>query len=121
MFDKMFYHKPANGAPMPIAAMDDNHLLNMIALIADKMARARAAMTATDTLNEYERALYGVQPYSAAQVAEVVREGMGVLMPYVFEAALRGLNVAPDLQAAIGRTGALGGVPAIIDREYSLP
>lgn len=123
MFDRMFQHVGKNGAAVPIAAMDDAHLLNMIALVAGKMETARAALGVGETamLSDFDRAVYGVKAASTEDVAEMVREGMRILAPYVLEAVVRRLDVSADVQAAIGRSARLGGVPALVDREFNLP
>lgn len=123
MIDRMFQHITKTGAPVPIAAMDDGHLLNMIALVCGKMETARAALGIGETamLSEFDRAVYGVRAASTEDVAEMVREGMRVLAPYVLEAVVRRLDVSADVQAAIGRSARLGGVPALVDREFNLP
>lgn len=123
MFDRMFQHTDKTGAVVPIAAMDDAHLLNMIALVAGKMETARAALGVGEsaTLSDFDRAVYGVKTTSTEDVAELVREGMRILAPYVLEAVVRRLDVSADVQAAIGRSARLGGVPALVDREFRLP
>ena len=109
MFDSMF-HTTATGETILIASMEDSHLLNAIGLFCRKMEHARAAADAPSTATEFERELYGFDSVSAKDAAAIVRQGMALLQPYVLEAALRGLDVRADLQAAIGRTGQLGAV-----------
>jgi len=110
MIDFPMHHMTRTGERIPIAAMTNEHLLNLIAMLCTKMAAARAAAETQSELSAFERRLYGIADLSPVDAADIVREGMAHLAPYVLEAALRGLDVAADLQTAIGRTGQLGGV-----------
>jgi hypothetical protein len=87
------------------------------------MADARAAAETQSDLSPFERRLYGISDMSPMDAADIVREGMARLAPYVLEAALRGLDVSGDLQAAIGRTGQLGGITrlALNGKTLELP
>lgn len=123
MTDFPMHHMTRTGERLPIAAMTNEHLLNMIAMLCDKMAAARAAAETQSNVSAFERRLYGIADLSPLDAADIVREGMAHLAPYVLEAALRGLDVAADLQSAIGRTGQLGGVTrlAVDGRTLELP
>lgn len=101
-------HYTADGGSILIAAMDDQHLLNTIALFCRKMENVRSAVDQQGTASAFERALYGFDTVSAEDAASMIRQGIETVAPYVFEAALRGLDVRADLQAAIGRAGQLG-------------
>ena len=104
------HHTTRTGERIPIAAMTDDHLFNLIAMFCSKMAAARAAAETQVNLSPFERRLYGIDDLSPTDAADIVREGMARLAPYVLEAALRGLDVSGELQTAIGRTGRLGGI-----------
>lgn len=123
MVEFPMHHTTRTGERLPIAAMSDEHLLNLIAMFCAKMTAARAAAETQSELSPFERRLYGVDDLSPTDAADIVREGMARLAPYVLEAALRGLHVSGDLQAAIGRTGQLGGVTrlALNGRTLELP
>jgi hypothetical protein len=123
MNDFPMHHTTRTGERLPIAAMTSEHLCNLIAMLCDKMAAARAAAETQSELSAFERRLYGIADLSPLDAADIVREGMAHLAPYVLEAALRGLDVAADLQSAIGRTGQLGGVTrlAVSGKVLELP
>ena len=123
MYDLPMHHTTRTGERLPIAAMTSEHLLNMIAMLCNKMADARAAAETQSEVSPFERRLYGITDMSPIDAADIVREGMAHLAPYVLEAALRGLNVSPDLQSAIGRTGQLGGMTrlAVNGRTLEMP
>lgn len=110
MYDIPMHHTTRTGERLPIAAMTNEHLLNLIAMLCTKMAAARAAAETQSELSAFERRLYGIADLSPVDAADIVREGMARLAPYVLEAALRGLDVSGELQTAIGRTGRLGGI-----------
>lgn len=123
MSDFSMYHTTKTGQRMPIAAMTNEHLLNMILIVCNKMADARAAAETQSELSAFERRLYGVSDLSPTDAADIVRDGLMILAPYVLEAALRGMNISADLQAAIGRTGQLGGLSrlAVNGKTLELP
>ena len=109
-------HTTREGKTMLIGQMDNSHLINQIKLLCSKIGQAKAAARGCAQFDIYTARLYGVQLIDAEQAADVVGQLAGRLLPYVFEAVLRGLqeDIRPLLTAAFERDAALPGeLPAL--------
>jgi hypothetical protein len=74
---------------MPIASMDDKHLVNMINLIFQKIMQVKQARATGDT---FKARLYGVEIIDDEVAADLINEMMEKMAPYLAEAYLRGLE-----------------------------
>jgi hypothetical protein len=109
-------HTTREGKTMLIGQMTDSHLINQIKLLCSKIGQAKAAARGCAQFDIYTARLYGVQLIDAEQAADVVGQLAGRLLPFVFEAVLRGLqeDIRPLLTAAFERDAALPGeLPAL--------
>jgi len=104
-------HKSADGSEMLIAQMSNEHLLNMIRLITDKISNARMileggnpATSRTDSIM-----ISTINPqfsfkHLSEKAEQILIHQHKRLQDYVIEAALRGLEISPMLQSAYGRS-----------------
>jgi len=109
-------HTTRDGKIMLIGQMTDEHLVNQIKLLCGKIGQAKAAARGSAQFDRYAAKLYGITVVDADQAALVVGQLAGLMMPYIFEAMLRGLQeaVRPVLMDAIERGAALPGeLPAL--------
>ena len=109
-------HTTREGKTMLIGQMENSHLINQIKLLCSKIGQAKAAARGCAKFDTYTARLYGVQLVDAETAADVVGQLAGRLLPYVFEAMLRGLqdDIRQYLTTAIERDAALPGeLPAL--------
>lgn len=104
-------HTTKDGETMLICAMDDSHLFNTIRMYTNRMEAARAILQGS--LHDQDPLIGIFQPqFSSASLKDQAQKSVkfchGKLQPYVFEAALRGLNIQDLLQLAYGRSHAVG-------------
>ena len=88
-------HITKEGKRVLIAQMDDEHLTNFIALVLRQVLAAQAAKQ--DDLTDYHRALYDLPTVDDKAVAQLTREALQRLYPYLAEAFLRGLKAPRKL------------------------
>ena len=100
-------HKTREGVEMLIADMTDEHLLNTIHAAAGGIKNLRLALEAPVSVSAFERVMYKRKTMSEEDIAEKLEWTMNHLGAYVFEAALRGLNITNTLQSAFGRSTSL--------------
>jgi hypothetical protein len=99
-------HRTREGRVIPIAGMDDEHLMNTIRLFLGGLQELteRLGSKPEREPTAREKALYGdgeeVTPQVYQAAVEAAYERLG---PLVLEAALRGLDVRPMLVKAFGR------------------
>lgn len=100
-------HITRQGKTMPIASMDDNHLVNLINIYYQKIVQIKNARATGDF---FKARLYGVEIIDDETAADIINEAMEKLAPYIAEAYLRGLE-GPRvmLQTIFDRTGRLEG------------
>lgn len=93
---------------MLICQMEDDHLLCTIRLYCRKLQQAQAVIANTALLDPITATLSSLCPEDTARQAKASMRAMHErLMPYLAEAALRGLSVTTELQAAYGRSTAI--------------
>ena len=105
-------HRTRDGQHIPVAAMDDNHLINTIRLFFNKISEIKAAMAALDTAptasTRFTSRLYNVKTINPEDAADAFRDAIEAATPYLLEAYLRGLKEPQQwLQDAFGRTTAI--------------
>jgi hypothetical protein len=119
-------HVTKEGDRMLIAQMTDEHLVNFINLVLKQAKVAQGAKT--DELTDYHRILYNLPVVDERSIAEVTREALQKLYPYLAEAYLRGIDTPRELlQEVMGRDKAvpnfrgLAQLPSVIDEDDELP
>jgi len=96
-------HKTKEGITMLIAEMEDNHLLSTINLFCNNIATFINVLDNPKELKKSQQVLYGAEVMSEGEASNKLVSLTDKLLPYVFEASIRGLNVADMLQQAYGR------------------
>lgn len=101
-------HRDANGNELPIAAMDDRHLVNTVKMKCRTITQILSSCaTITDPA---QAALYGIKARSPEAAGEDARKVCVKLYPYLSEALLRGGQAAAEcaeaIRLAIGRNSA---------------
>lgn len=81
-------HRTRDGKEMPIAAMDDQHLVNMINMVYQKAIVIKNSRSAGDP---FKTRLYGVRKISDEDAADIINEMLEDMAPYFIEAYLRNL------------------------------
>ena len=114
-------HRTREGNTKLIAQMDDSHLKHTIKLHLGNMAKAKA-MADNTALDEYQRVLYGLPKVDMAEAAEVNRQIIQKLYPYLAEALLRGMEDVRDMLIdAMGRDAAIAsGLPELPSRTITI-
>lgn len=99
-------HVTREGVTMPIAEMDDQHLINMIKFIGNQIGKLKnAARTPADTI---QARLVGARPIDIEAAASAIMELIEKAQPYLIEAYLRNLDEGRVLLCQIyERTGAI--------------
>ncbi len=117
MFDS---HRDANGNEIPIAAMDDTHLINTVKLRCRQITQALASCATIS--DPAQAALYGIKARSPEEAGSEARKIAVKLYPYLSEALLRGgvpqAECAAAIRNALGRSGAFAvTIPALESQE----
>lgn len=102
-------HTTTNGDTLLICCMTDDHLMNTIRVLANKIQVAVEVLT-NPQLDDPLIAVF--QPkFSKASMQDRAKESLEMfherLQPYVMEAALRGLDITPLLQGTYGRSASV--------------
>jgi hypothetical protein len=82
-------HRTRDGKELPIAAMDDKHLTNLLNLIYQKAMQIKNARKTGDT---FKARLYGVELIDDETAADLMNELVEQGAPYFIEAYLRDLK-----------------------------
>ena len=98
-------HVTNEGVQMMVCEMEDNHLLNTIKLYCRQLKKVVSLIRAAAPMDEYDRALYGIDTLKPEDAAKLTQRFATKLAPYVLEASLRGLDVSTYLQDAFDRDG----------------
>ncbi len=92
-------HITKDGKKMLISQMENNHLLNTIKFYLNKIESAKKYLESKINMNNFKSALYGI---NNEQVSKKAKESIPIitnkLLPYIFEAALRGVDITELLQ-----------------------
>jgi hypothetical protein len=115
-------HTTREGKTMLIAQMADSHLVNQIRFLCGQVGRAKAAARGSAQFDAYRARLYGIEVVDAETAADLTGQIAARLLPYVFEAILRGLHddIRPPLIEAFERDMALPAeLPALPSGELS--
>lgn len=112
-------HVTREGKTMLIAQMDDKHLHNYLKLMLGKVNGVQSIRQGEE-ITDYHRKLYDLPKVDDESVADMVREALTRLYPYIAEAFLRGGDQFNDirdlLQQILGRSEAVPkfqGVPQL--------
>lgn len=106
-------HKTKEGVTMLIAEMGDEHLLSTIAIFCNNIGTFREILDNPKELKKSEKILYGSDNMSEGEAGSKLLSLTDKLTSYVFEAAIRGLNVSGMLQKAYGRKAEVNISPKI--------
>ena len=102
----MMTHTTKDGTTTPIAAMSDSHLTNTINYVCRKIDECKTGLGSAVAFTPLQMALYDIdEKVLSESSAEGIRNMLEALVPYVFEATLRGLAVTAVLQSTFERTG----------------
>lgn len=96
-------HKTKEGVTILIAEMGDEHLLSTIAIFCNNINTFREILDNPKEMKKSEKVLYGSEAMSDGEAANRLLSLTDKLTSYVFEAAIRGLNISDMLQKAYGR------------------
>lgn len=114
-------HHTKEGKTMLIAQMSDSHLVNYINLVLTKVEEAQDAMHQDTDATEYQKRLYGIQSITEEDAADITREALHKLYPYLAEALIRP-DVAVIVQARlIGVIGRSSALPSGVVARPALP
>ena len=93
---------------MPIAAMDDTHLLNTLNLFVRRLKAYIETAKVGNGLDEVQRAVYDVERVNPQDVAQRIRYFLTVASPYILELYIRGdMSFRDELCELIQREGRL--------------
>ena len=81
-------HRTRDGKELPIASMDDTHLVNMLNIVYQKVMIIKNSRSAGDP---FKARLYGMRKIDDEQAADMISEALQELAPYFIEAYLRNL------------------------------
>jgi hypothetical protein len=99
-------HITKDGKEMFITQMEDDYLKEIIQLYFDRMRKAKKALDVKIKANKLKMALYSIDESSVAERAKgTLLKFTHEIMPYIFEACLRGMQFTKDLQELYERTG----------------
>jgi hypothetical protein len=115
MLDK---HIKRDGSTVLVAQLSDDHLNNFINLVLKQVMVAQGAKQ--EGVTEYHRRLYNLPTIDEGTIADLTREALTRLYPYLSEAYLRGLEGPRKLLIKVlGREDAVpnySGVPQLPGR-----
>lgn len=101
-------HTTRDGDTMMICQMTPSHLINTIRMYCNHMVQAREVLANAGSMDVMTKILANQDCEEIRRQAEQeIRRIDATLSSYVFEAALRGINVSTMLQAAYGRTNSV--------------
>ena len=116
--DLNLVHTDAQGNRMLIAQLDDEHLLNIIAMHIRKIVALRQASENENIVSRFDRALYNLQELNPEVAASQAAQRVSILMPYIMEAYLRELmDFVIPLRKALGRAEDFTLLPKYIEGE----
>ena len=96
-------HKTSDGSTLFIFEMEDSHLVNTIKIFCGNISTFREILDNPKEMKKSEKILYGDSLMSESEAANKLASLTDKLAAYVFEAAIRGLNISEMLQVAYGR------------------
>ena len=101
-------HVTKDGKRMLIGQMESSHLLNTIKLLGKNIEEAQSVIAGSQAFDSTTQILSGFDQRELRDVAaKTLKAYHEKMQPYVFEAALRGINIASILQRAYGRVDAI--------------
>ena len=106
-------HKTKEGVTMLIVEMGDEHLLSTIAIFCNNINTFRELLDNPKEMKKSERVLYGSEAMSEGEAGNKLLSLTDKLTSYVFEAAIRGLNISDMLQRAYGRKTVVNVLPKL--------
>ena len=83
-------HETRDGKKMPIASMQDDHLVNMCNIFFQRAFTLKNASKNQD--DRFSARLYGVRVVNSEDAADLINEILDIAAPYFLEAYLRGLE-----------------------------
>lgn len=99
-------HTTKDGTVMFIAEMEDDHLKNTILMITNTLRAAKLALGGNVGLSKFNKAMFGIDDVTnEAKAKSLIQSCYDKVCPYVFEAALRGLDISKQLQDVFEREG----------------
>ena len=96
-------HKTSDGSTLFIFEMEDSHLVNTIKIFCNQVSTFRDVLDNPKEMKKSEKILYGDSLMSESEATNKLASLTDKLAAYVFEAAIRGLNISEMLQVAYGR------------------
>lgn len=106
-------HKTKEGVTMLIAEMEDVHLIATINIFCNNINTFREVLDNPKELKKSEKVLYGSDTMSEGEAGGKLLSLTDKLTSYVFEAAIRGLDISSMLQIAYGRKVAVDVSPKL--------
>lgn len=106
-------HKTKEGTTILIVEMEDSHLLNTIELFARQIKQFIDILDNPKERKKSEEVLFGKEVMSESEASNKLTSLTDKLVSYVFEAAIRGLDISKTLQAAYGRNTSMNINPKI--------
>lgn len=104
------YHTNGNNSVIPIAAMDNSHIENLINLKIERMIQIKnsALYEVGDTADMFFQELNGIQKMSKSDAINIISTEMKNLEPYFTELVIRGntayiTNISERLEHVLGR------------------
>ncbi len=114
-------HTTKAGEQLFIAQLEDEHLMNCIGMICKRISEARERLEGVG-VSRAKQALYGLDPEKSYKQAQLsLQKSVAHVMPYVFEAQVRGISASQLLQDAVGRTARDEELPAPMPGTALLP
>lgn len=109
-------HTTKNGRSLPIHAMDNIHIENMIDLLIDKMSaiKSSALYEIGESGDLFNLELNGIQKMDKKSAINIISDIMYKLEPYLAELVIRGnsayiMNISQKLTDILGRNKITGG------------
>lgn len=107
----MFKHTDANGKVMLIAEMSNDHLINMIKLLLNRIKECSSYIDAIDNgeapkTSALQRSVYGESdtPLKKELAKKILNSSISALPKYIMESHLRELSFSSELQKTFGRS-----------------
>lgn len=102
-------HTTADGNRMLVCQMEDQHLKNTIRMVFRTITEMNEC-AATQPAEKLTRQFYNLKTISQKNAANLSREAIQRLYPYLVEAYLRGFDdIGSEFRDLLGRTSALAG------------
>jgi hypothetical protein len=98
-------HVTREGQKMFISQMDDSHLLNTVKMICRNIEECKSLSAYSPGISGFQKKLMGLDDEKLQnEMFDKIKEYSEMLVYYVAETSLRGLNVSSVLQSAFERS-----------------